>query len=639
MAVCKMKMVSMLADIGSIDRVIDACISSGCFHPEMTTDLVGNNGFTPLYGDNPYRQRLSELDDMLADAGTEGELVELDSTPSDDEVSEMLDRLHEQLISTGLKKQELLDRLDKKRKYIDSLRHFESLDVELEKVLHSEFIKVRFGRLPLESMTKLKAYENNPYILFLPCSKEGDFYWGVYFTPKSHADEADRIFASLFFERLRIADCKGMPRDAITAMCSECDGISAEIEQLEQKIQNYFEHEHDNVMRTYSYLKRKNDCYEYRRFCAGHSDFFMLAGWVAEDSAREFLETINSIGGVKIEFDDPDKIKRISPPSKLRNKKVFRPFEMYVSMYGLPRYNELDPTPFVAITYTVLFGIMFADLGQGLLVLLAGLFMYKRMNMPLGKILVPCGASSMCFGTLFGSVFGFEEALNPMYRALGFEDKPIDVMGSANMLLGLAIVIGFVLVLCAMGLNIYSCLKQHNIGGALFGPNGLSGMVLYSSLVLAVAPMIVDFISVPAAVLIPCIVIPLLLIFMREPLGSLVSRGREPMPESWGEYIIDSAAELFDVFISYVSNTLSFLRVGAFVLIHAGMMVAFFSIAELFTNPIAYWAVIVLANILVSVLEGLLVGIQVLRLEFYEMFSRFYNGDGKEFRTALSDAE
>ena len=82
--------------------------------------------------------------------------------------------------------------------------------------------------------------------------------------------------------------------------------------------------------------------------------------------------------------------------------------------------------------------------------------------------------------------------------------------------------------------------------------------------------------------------------------------------------------------LSYASNTISFLRIGAFVLVHAGMMMVVFTIAEML-GPIGYVVAVILGNIVVIILEALLVGIQVLRLEFYELFSRFFEGSGKEF--------
>ena len=304
-------------------------------------------------------------------------------------------------------------------------------------------------------------------------------------------------------------------------------------------------------------------------------------------------------------------------------------------MYGLPRYSEIDPTAFVAITYTLLFGVMFGDLGQGLLVALIGWLMWKLKKMPIGKILLPCGISSAFFGLVYGSVFGFEHALDPLYHTLfGLEEKPIEVMNSswAMRIILASVVIGLVLIVLAMCLNIFSSLRRRDYESGVFGPNGIVGLVFYSSLVFGFgAQLLLNVKIVTLPYVLTLIVLPLILMFLREPLGKLMAREPDWKPESWGGFIVQNFFEMFELMLSYLSNTMSFLRVGAFVLIHAGMMMAVFTLAEL-AGGIAYVVIVIFGNALVMCMEALLVAIQVLRLEFYEMFSRYYNGDGRAFK-------
>lgn len=186
-------------------------------------------------------------------------------------------------------------------------------------------------------------------------------------------------------------------------------------------------------------------------------------------------------------------------------------------MYGVPKYNEIDPSLFIAITYVIIFGIMFADLGQGICVSIVGALMWKLRKMKIGKILVPCGISSAIFGCVFGSVFGFEHVLDPLYKALfGLDEKPIEVMssGSIVMILLAAVAIGISLVVVAMGLNIYSSFKQGDVGRALFGSSGCAGLVFYCSIIFGVAGQLVLGLQVFSLAYILClIVLPYLLIF------------------------------------------------------------------------------------------------------------------------------
>ena len=134
------------------------------------------------------------------------------------------------------------------------------------------------------------------------------------------------------------------------------------------------------------------------------------------------------------------------------------------------------------------------------------------------------------------------------------------------------------------------------------------------------------------------IAVPLLLIFLKEPLGKLSEGKKDWQPESWGGYCVQNFFELFEVLLSYVTNTMSFLRVGAFVLVHAGMMEVVFTLANM-SSGVGYVLIVIIGNIFVMALEALLVCIQVLRLEFYEMFGRFYKGDGRAFKPVTTLAE
>ena len=279
---------------------------------------------------------------------------------------------------------------------------------------------------------------------------------------------------------------------------------------------------------------------------------------------------------------------------------------------------------------------MFGDVGQGLILSLIGWLMWKLKKMKLGRVLIPCGISSACFGLIYGSVFGLEEVLNPLYKSLfGWEEKPVDVMAPAttNMIIYLSIALGVVLIAVALLLNIISCIRRKNLPVLLFSANGLPGLLFYSALVGGLVCQIRLQIPVmqPLYILF-LIVLPLLLMFLQEPLANLITRKKEKI--QWGNYLAQSFFELFETLLSFATNTMSFLRVGAFVLVHAGMMMVGFTLAEMV--PSAFGVIIVAFwNGLVIALEGLLVGIQVLRLEFYEMFSRFFEGGGRPFTPSV----
>jgi len=219
------------------------------------------------------------------------------------------------------------------------------------------------------------------------------------------------------------------------------------------------------------------------------------------------------------------------------------------------------------------------------------------------------------------------------------EGKLLDVNELSTELIYAAIGIGVVLVLIAILLNIYTKCKQHKYGNALFSQNGVAGFLLYGGTVFGVLGQM--FLGIPLltpAYVICLMVIPAILIFLNEPLSELIEGKEDWFPESIGDFLMQNVFEMLEVVLSYVSNTVSFLRVGAFILVHAGMMTVVFTLAGMMSG-FGYWVTVVLGNIIIMALEGLLVGIQALRLEFYEMFSRFFTGEGRPFKSASTMAE
>jgi len=193
-----------------------------------------------------------------------------------------------------------------------------------------------------------------------------------------------------------------------------------------------------------------------------------------------------------------------------------------------------------------------------------------------------------------------------------------------------AISLGAFLILTSILINVINQLRKKNIGEALFSQNGLAGFIFYGSMVFGAALQVGFGIKVANPVTIGLLVIvPLVSILFNVPLKNLINKLAVTPHEGWGGYMTESAFELFEVMLSFVTNTMSFLRVGGFVLSHAGMMVVVMTLKQMTGN--AGFVVLILGNILVMALEGLIVGIQTLRLEYYEMFSRYFEGGGKKY--------
>ncbi len=631
-----MQAVSVIGLTKDVDSVIAVLGESGVFHPDdVSTFYSDTRDFTHLQTKNIYAEPMNSLKTSLNLTKHKFELVDVsDFNPTFKEIELFTQKTTNELNVLLDDRMFIEDQLIETKEKLTETSHFVGLDIEVEKVIALKYIGSRFGRLPKESFDKLSAYKDNPYVDFIVCSEDKTHYWGVYFTPIEQSDEIDRIFSGLYFEKCNILGVNDTPKVYLEKLKELLPLLEKKLDEAQKCIDNYINLNYEIIRKYLSKLEELNLYAKIRNKILQYNKSFILVGWIPSEFSKPIKHRLKKITSVNVEFSDAKKEISKSPPVKLKNCFLAKPFEFYTEMYGVPKYNEIDPSLFIAITYIIIFGIMFADVGQGICLSIVGLLMWKLKKMKIGKILIPCGISSALFGLVFGSIFGFEHLLDPMYKSLfGLNEKPIEVMNSESitMIIMTAIGIGVVLLITAMFLNVYTASRQKDYGRALFGTSGLAGIIFYTSIVFGIIGQIFmgwNILTLPYIIFL--IVLPFLLIFFEEPLSKLINGDRDWMPESWGGYIAENLFESIEVILGYVTNTMSFLRVGAFVLVHAGMMMVVFVLAES-AGSIGYWPIIILGNCLVMVLEALLVAIQVLRLEYYEMFSRFYSGEGRPY--------
>jgi V/A-type H+-transporting ATPase subunit I len=280
---------------------------------------------------------------------------------------------------------------------------------------------------------------------------------------------------------------------------------------------------------------------------------------------------------------------------------------------------------------------MFGDVGHGLILFLLGLFLSKKIKklsiVQIGLIAMECGVMSIIFGFLYGSIFGFEHIL----PALWFHPM-------TNIYYFMKITIGFGIGIISLGLllNIINSINNHDFLKGIFGEFGVMGLLFYWGCIgLLILYMVKgEFIS-SNAYLIWLIFIPLIIIFFKEPLFNLYNRlllkkKVKILPSHIGLYFLESFIEIGDTIIGFLSNTVSFIRVSAFALAHAGLFLAVFALAQTMQNLKGgifwYWLIIILGNIGIIVIEGLVVSIQTIRLEYYEFFSKFFKGGGELYQ-------
>ena len=350
---------------------------------------------------------------------------------------------------------------------------------------------------------------------------------------------------------------------------------------------------------------------------------YLVSGWTPAPALAPLITTVQDVTEKRaiIEVVDAE-ATRTEAPILLGNPALLRGFEGIVANFGLPAYNELDPTALVAISFVFMYGMMFGDFGQGLLLALAGLWLQRRSKdgAALGLVLTICGLSAALFGLLYGSVLGFE-LLPPIWL------RPLDTMVA---LLLAGVVAGIVLLNVGFGLNLLNAWRARDWSRLLFEKNGVAGIWLYWAL-LGGGVAIWQGTSLSRSLLALLVLIPTLIIFLREPINHWLS-GRRPLTANgWGEYTVLAFFDLFETLIGYISNTLSFVRLGAFAVAHEGLSQVVLLLAGMAGGGWS-WLIVALGTLLIVAFEGLIVGIQTLRLEYYEFFGKFYQGTGRPYK-------
>ena len=627
MSVQAMKFVTVTGPRKEFDQVVRRCIVDQPFHPESVLQVMHRNTrLRALNLSNPIMPLLRQAEEVLTRLELQPEYRPFAEGADMEEGQKYLDDLTEKLDQMDQWEEALKQEAADDRSSVSQLEKLSSLSVQLDTLRNMDHLIFRFGHLPEDSYrTFSEVLDKREDCFFFPTHTENSQVYGCYFALKSREEKVDALFASMHFVPVPLNDrLGGTAQEAIAALRHEMEDDEQALEQLKTQRAELAGQQQEHLLSLRSWLCRENQVMEMRRFGARSKETFYLMGWVPEEDLQDFLARLDSYGKLDYVVDKAEETE-LTPPTKLKNSLLGRIFEPFLRMYGLPNYHEYDPSLFMAITYCIFFGIMFGDVGQGLGLALIGLFLATKKKMWLGKIIVCCGLSSTVFGFVYGSVFGFEEIL-PGFKIL--EGSNVVYLLVASLAMGV-VMLAFVMVL-----NVLNGIRQHDFDKIFFGPNGLAGMVFYLGLIIAALVTLVGGYNLFRVwYVLPVLVLPLILILFREPLSALAEGKEDWKPESLGGLLVSGFFELFETLLSFLTNTLSFLRVGAYAITHVCLMLVIHTMAGANLNPI----VLILGNLFVMGFEGLLVGIQVLRLEFYELFGRFYQDSGREYCPRLVD--
>lgn len=633
----KMKFLSITGPKGDIDRVVDTYLSRYEIHLENAlSELKTVKDLRPYIETNPYKEELQKAGELmesyhdLLSEHTDRKLKLQDAL-------EIIRTLDSELRELTDRKTALAGQRDGFQASRDKVVPFAGLNYNVKEILKFRFMKFRFGRISKEYYEKFSSYVYDTIdTVMFKCEEDGEYVWVVYFVPEKLADKIDAIYASMHFERCYLPDeYEGTPVEAGHVLDDRIEALQKQIDQVDREIVEAISSRKESFVAAYQAIHTFSTNFDVRKMAAvtKHDlhNFYILCGWMTQKDAAAFQKEIEHDSDTFCIIEDDHNNIMSTPPTKMKNPGLFKPFEMYVEMYGLPSYNELDPTILIGITYSILFGFMFGDAGQGLCLLIGGFLLYRFKKARLAGIISCCGVFSTIFGFLFGSIFGFEDVIDAVWLRPQEAMVNLPFIGKLNTVFVVAVAIGMGIILMCMVLNIINSVRAHDTEKIYFDTNGVAGLVFYFALTCVIVLYMTGNALPATVILVVMFLIPLLIMFFKEPLTAVVEKKSEKISGGVGMFITQGIFELFEVLLSYFSNTLSFVRVGAFAVSHAAMMQVVLMLAGAESGGGTNWAVVIGGNLFVCGMEGLIVGIQVLRLEYYELFSRFYRGSGRAF--------
>ena len=531
--------------------------------------------------------------------------------------------------------------LGEKKALLERLRLLPD-DLDFSRLANRTFIHWTVGLVPVQGLEKLEESLSQVHHALMEIGASREQMLILLFGLKRDWPVIERALKGALFEAIELpSGLTGTVQENISSLAAEIVSHKERRQDLAQQretLQRKFSHE---LLHLRERIIAARQILSARRFFGKIDKSYLITGWIPERLCPTLEEELQRItdGHVIFEKVDPEDIREVREgiikiPILFNNPFLISPFEKLTDLYGTPRYKEVEPTIFFALTFLTLFGMMFGDVGQGLVLFLLGYLIFRRFYryMDYGIILMECGLVSTLFGFLYGTVFGLENII----PALWF--RPLD---NITYLVKIALFLGVALVSLGLRLNLVNAIRLKEFD-KLLGVSGFAGALLYwMTAGLAMKYLLTGRVGPEELSLLGWV--------------TAVSGGHhdcasaslsphlekgQPQPISGGAGLVtdlmESIVEVFDDLLQFVTNTISFIRVAAFALSHTALFIAVFSIAQTLSHEkdtgILYWFIVALGNIVIIFLEGLIVSIQTVRLEYYEFFGKFFRGGGERFK-------
>jgi V/A-type H+-transporting ATPase subunit I len=554
-------------------------------------------------------------------------MVDLDKTrPAVEEIEKEVKNITDQLSSSNKK----VEQLESIHIQVEPLT---DIDIDVSALRDLRYLYSVLGTIPAENIDRLQtSLARIPFVLqVLRHEPQKSVVWLA--GTRLNSDVLERAARSAYLNPINLpADYQGTPVQIDQTLHVDLANEQKKIADLTKSLTQLSE-KYKSQLQSLFWNVRASRLLTDAIVRFGQLRYtYVIVGWIPADNLENIKQRLKQVSkGALIEaFPAKREDKNQDVPVSLSNPRLLRPFQLLTTTYARPQYGEIDPTPVIAFIFPLLFGAMFGDLGQGLvLVGLGWLLTSRRVKSflglaSLGPIFTACGATAAIFGILYGSFFGYENILKHLWI------RPVD---NILQILIYTVIAGVVLLTIGFLVSIFNAYKRRDWGTLFFDHYGIAGLMLYWSLVGLGAGALAPTLPLRPIVFVPFAVIGGVGVMFSEIFKHLVESHRPLVEGGAGTFAVQAFFELFETLISFLSNSLSFVRVGAFAVAHGTLSAVFFILAQQVSpaHGIGYWFIFLLGNIFIVGFEGLIVGIQTMRLSYYEFFGKFFTGGGKRF--------
>jgi V/A-type H+-transporting ATPase subunit I len=639
---------------------------------KRTIDLLGSMGWLELKEhelDNTregnqarekYKLHDAELERVERLIGSICDFFSISKTDEKGQLSDLSDieNLFQSLEDQIKEKRERLEFLNLKKSELESglreIEEFRNLKVTRKDLDRLNFLHFTMGSLGQRDLDHVKV-QMKDRMAVLPLQK--DLY--LLFTSKKGRWTLESELKKVHFkERDFPFEDDVIPGEVFDSVDAELQAITTEIEIIEQYKKDILTKQGSvivDAIESFNLLQVYQTVYQAIRHSGATS---AIEGWIQKQKLPLLTEKLTELLGdtMSIITWKPEERQDIITggnrvPTIMENRGPLKAFESLVYNYGAPVYGSIDPTLFVAISFMILFGIMFGDMGQGLVIVLGGLALRflpsLKKHRGMAPLLISVGIMSMVFGYIYGAAFCFEyeqigHLFRPINRTLFGLDQPyiihISLHDPTTVLNLFLLTIGFGMIMNMVGIiiNVINKFKSGKTGVAIFTRSGIAGFTIF--LEVFIMFIMFFFLKIPISEwprwLWIAAGVSVTMVLINEPATNIIHKHKPIFHGGIGFWLIHLVIESLEILLTVMSNTLSFIRVGAFAFAHTLLS---FVVLELaikiggsYASP-AGIAIIIAGNALILCLEGMIVSIQTIRLEYYEFFSKFFTEQGKTF--------